>query len=30
MTRYKVTIAILEAAILFFAITGVIWAAKYN
>ena len=30
MTRYKVTISILEAAILFCAVTGVIWAVRYN
>lgn len=30
MTKYKVTIAILEAAILFCAVTGIIWAIRYN
>lgn len=29
MTKYAFTVVILEAAILFCAVTGVIWAARY-
>jgi hypothetical protein len=30
MSKFNVTVAILEAAILFCAVTGVIWAVRYN